>query len=210
MEFFSAQAPDHLLVGDRELGIEIEVLPLGVVIILEIGDVAGLGPDVLQKQVLAPAGIDHHHVGLEALSGQLLGPVRDAVGAAQARDDGGVAVLIRRVLRTGDGIVGIVLHARDRALLDHPEAHDLVPLGDEAPGQAQELARKILVNESDLHQVPLTLRHALRPNGARCNLITQDLVNRKRSAPPSASAPGFRGRSARSRSRRAGDSSAPP
>jgi hypothetical protein len=39
-------------------------------------------------------------------------------------------------------------------LLGHPEGDDLMPLGDEGPGQAQELARKILVNESDLHRLP--------------------------------------------------------
>ena len=150
---------------DREFGIEIEVLALGRVIIFEIGDMAGLGPDVLQKQVLAPAGIDHHHIGLEALFGQLAGPVRDAIGAAQARDDGGIAVLVRRVLGTGDGIVGEILHARDRALLAASRGPTTsCPSATKLRRQAQELARKILVNEERIFiGCPCAVVRPLRP-----------------------------------------------
>jgi hypothetical protein len=33
-----------------------------------------------------------------------------------------------------------------------------MPLGDEGPGQSEELAGKVLVNESDLHRLPLEHR----------------------------------------------------
>ena len=129
---------------------------------LRIGQVPGVRPDIAQEQRLAPAAMAEDHVGDKAGSGRHLvrRPRRDQAAARHfgidtARAfDGGVG----RVAVAEDGhrgLAGVALR-RQRARL--------MPTRGKRRCQMQKLARKILVNEKDLHSAASSSRKAAAIN----------------------------------------------
>ena len=117
-------------------GSKSDVLALRRVIVFEIGDMARLRPDILQEQVLAPAGVHHDEIRLEALLRQGAGLDGDAIGALQGREDGREAAVEGVAVRPRHRRIGIIGDARHRAGLDRPQRHHLVSLGREDRRQA--------------------------------------------------------------------------
>jgi hypothetical protein len=144
--------PEPLLVADREFRIEAEILPdRREVVVFEIRDVPRLRPDILQEQVLAPAGIDDDEVRLESLLRQRSGEMGDREAVLQPVGRVVVAAVEGVPLRAGHRLVREVAHARDPAGLHGAEADHLVTLGGEQACEPHELAWKVLMNEDDLH-----------------------------------------------------------
>jgi hypothetical protein len=70
IEVLEAKAANLALVSGRKLRVKAHVSALGVVEELAIDSQLDLGPDVLQKQALAPAMMGHDDIGREAFSPQ--------------------------------------------------------------------------------------------------------------------------------------------
>ena len=143
-------AEARILDRAADLGVEADIMAARAIHQLGIDQQPRLGPDFLQEQGLAPAGMAEDHVGAVAMA--VAQRPRAACRLQATRREFGEGPARRR--RYGDFGRGLVAHDAHRAvaavLLVRQRQH-IMAARRQCGGQMRELAGKVLVDEQDLH-----------------------------------------------------------
>ena len=140
----------HLVPVGADLGVEAHILAAGAVHQLGIDQQARVGPDLLQEQRLSPARMADDDVGVKPV------PVAQRTCAPRRQQ------AAFRMVRIGPAQGAVGLHRRRRLVAQGPDragplvvlirqGQDLVAARGQGRGQMRKLARKVLVDEQDLH-----------------------------------------------------------